>query len=240
MEIFTTALLVQQCDWTQAWRAVRRLGDNDLLTFPALAEATPSVVERLITPVAFAPTKSKRLVALSNELVQRQHPTVESWLNGHRDTEILRKELLSLQGIGEETADCILLYAGEHPVFVVDAYTRRVFSRLGLFPDMTEQLWHKASYRTLQEFFAKAISQEMPRFEELQFNPDVPLSVAVFRDFHAQIVELAKHHCLRSKPRCHVAGINGWNDYFFCESHCNHNGCDRCPLSHICAIGKEG
>jgi len=93
-------------------------------------------------------------------------------------TRQLREELLAIKGVGEETADSIILYAVGRPLFVVDAYTRVILSRIGMIPE-------KIGYRQLQELF----HNNLP--------PDVPL----FKDFHAQFVELGKRHC-RKTPVC--------------------------------------
>ncbi len=91
---------------------------------------------------------------------------------------VLRQRLLEVQGIGPETADSIVLYAAGHPVFVVDAYTRRVFARLG-------HLAGSESYEDVQRFFERRL----------------PRDAALFNDYHAQIVRLAKEHC-RARPLC--------------------------------------
>lgn len=238
-EIFVTAILVQQCDWAQAWKACGRLGEHGLLKLPDLADTPPRQIESLISPVAFAPTKSERLVALGQQLVRRGHRSLEEMLDRHCETQELREDLLSIEGIGQETADCILLYASQRPVFVIDSYTRRTFARLGLFPGVPTDFWLTSSYKTLQHFFTAALNESLEDYRAFTFDAAVPLAVALFRDFHAQIVELGKHHCLRSKPRCHATGVNGWTDYFFCESHCINNACTQCPLSGVCAWGKD-
>src|SRR5207248_3486448 len=121
LEIALTAILVQQCDWSAAWKGVRRLGQQGLLDLRSLAAADPAFVQPCIREVAFAPTKSKRLVRFAQAMVERNHETIEAYLSPSRDAPSLRADLLSLEGIGEETADCILLYASDHAVFVVDA-----------------------------------------------------------------------------------------------------------------------
>ena len=91
----------------------------------------------------------------------------------------LREQLLGVNGIGPETADSILLYALEKPIFVVDAYTKRIFSRLGLIsPEL--------DYDEVQAFFMKRLARD----------------TALFNDYHAQIVQLGKDICKKSKPRC--------------------------------------
>jgi endonuclease-3 related protein len=210
-EIVFSAILVQQCGWTQAWRAVRRLREEGLLVPDRLERQTPEAVEKLIRPVAFSPTKSRRIIALAAYLADVRAESVEQWLDPHRRTDEVRRELLSLSGIGKETADSILLYASNHPRFVVDTYTCRVFGRLSVLEEVSSEGWT---------------------------TPTIPLLVAVYRDVHAQIVELAKHHCLGRRPRCTEQGARGWDDYPFCKEHCLEGRCYACPLFGMCATGQ--
>jgi len=239
MEIFVTAVLVQQCDWSQAWDASQRLKGEKLLRFSSLMDATQEQVESLIRPVAFSPTKAKRLVEIASQLVRRGYDSVEPMLDAARETDAVRSELLSLPGIGEETADCILLYAGKRPVFVVDAYTRRAFSRLIAAHPGRRDFWQTGSYKLLQKFFETSLRSAMGHFEEFELDPAVAPMVGICRDYHAQIVELAKHHCLRTRPRCEARGVSGWKGYFFCEKHCPMETCDACPLVEMCPSGRK-
>src|SRR5437773_713980 len=126
LEIALTAILVQQCDWSAAWKAVTRLREHELLSLPALAGAKAAVVQSCIHGVAFGPTKAKRLIGFASAVVAGGHTQIERFLSPVRNTAGLRGELLTFPGIGPETADSILLFASDHPCFVIDAYTRRV------------------------------------------------------------------------------------------------------------------
>ena len=233
LEITLTALLVQQCNWTTAYQAIGRLRERRVLELPQLAAADPEVVESCIHPVSFSPTKSKRLVRLAQAVLDRGCQDIETYLRSS-STEVLRRDLLSFPGIGEETADCILLFAAEgHPSFVIDSYTRRVFERLGLFPDLEEGFWRK-SYGRLKRFFESHLSAGMAEYAGFRFRPGTSRQVALFRDFHAQIVELGKHHCVKTSPRCQTRGNDGWSDYIFCREHCRENECCGCPLTDRC------
>jgi endonuclease-3 related protein len=97
-----------------------------------------------------------------------------------------RERLLSVQGIGRETADSILLYGGNHPVFVVDAYTHRIFSRHGLVPE-------ESDYDSIQE----------------QFMDTLPADSALFNQYHALLVRLGKEYCKKSKPLCDFCPLKG-------------------------------
>ena len=101
-----------------------------------------------------------------------------------KDGALLRKELLELEGIGPETADCILLYALSYPVFVIDAYTRRIFSRHGFFP-------YDAPYDELQHVF----------------HDTLPRDVQLYNEYHALLVTLGKGYCKKNEPRCSVCPV---------------------------------
>jgi endonuclease-3 related protein len=234
LEIALTAILVQQCDWSAAWKGVCRLRETGLLDLPKLSAADYELVQRCIREVAFAPTKSRRLVHFAQALIDRGQEKIETYLTPATETSALRKDLLSLDGIGEETADCILLYASEHATFVIDAYTRRAFRRLNLWPELGEDFW-SGSYGRLQDFFQRHLRADLSWYAAFPFAEGVPLEVALFRDFHAQLVELGKHHCLKSKPRCHAPGQQGWPGYPICEPHCPEGACSACPMADLCA-----
>lgn len=187
-----------------------------------------------LSGVAFAPTKAKRLVRLAEALLEKGFREIEPYLEPARDTDALRLDLLALDGIGQETADCILLFASSHPSFIVDEYTRRTFRTMSLFPELGEGFW-SAPYERLQVFFEENILADMDLYDGFAFPAGIPREVALFRDFHAQIVELGKHHCLRTKPRCQTPGRAGWTNYAFCDTHCTEGVCSACPLVGLCA-----
>jgi len=231
-DIFVTAILVQQSDWVTTWAARGRLHEAGLTTLAALGDVDESALAALIRPVAFYPTKARRLKRLCARLAER-YESVEDLLSLDRDAHALREELLALPGVGEETADAMMGFAGDHPRFVVDAYTRRVFGRLGGFGKPGDW-WKRAPYRELNELFFTAIASELPRYQALGLNDNAPPLTAALRDVHAQLTELAKHHCTRSKPRCHTQGVAGWKGYFHCVTHCQPGACTECPVVGIC------
>jgi endonuclease-3 related protein len=233
IELTITAILVQQCDWSVAWAGVGRLRERGLVDLESLSQADPEEVKSCIQPVSFAVTKAERLVSLSGRLVGKGFATIESLLDAE-STDRCRQNLLDLPGIGPETADCILLFASDrHETFVVDAYTRRIFQRLNLFPAIAQDFWDKP-YEMLRAFFFERIAGYSTLYEGFEFAPRVSPVVALLRDFHSQIVELGRHHCLKTSPRCWSPGKAGWKDYFFCRGHCSNNGCLGCPLVKIC------
>lgn len=238
LELTVTAMLVQQCDWTVAWKATKRLRDAGLLNLAQLAESGAEVVINLIPTVAFPHQKARRLVQIATHLVSTGTTRIEDLLQDG-STEQVRKQLLALPGIGEETADSILLFAGDrHETFVVDAYARRLFQRLNLFNGCAPGFW-ELPYEHLRRFFLDHIADFLPMYDGLELAADLPRGVALLRDFHAQIVELGRHHCRKTRPRCVQAGWPGWTDedgdFTFCNNHCSQDGCLACPLSDACA-----
>lgn len=242
IELTVTALLVQQCNWSVAWQAAIRLRDVGLLDLARLARAEASEVLDLIRPVTFAAQKSARLVKIAARLRSEGCETIEDLLQ-QEPTDRVRRQLIALPGIGQETADSVLLFASDrHETFVVDEYARRLFERLRLFPDREAGFWRRP-YEDLRQFFLEQITDFMPLYDPLPLPSTAPRSVALLRDFHAQIVELGRHHCRKTNPRCFQRGWPGWTDqaghFVFCESHCANNGCDGCPLGELCCAAAS-
>lgn len=144
-------------------------------------EAMEALPEHQLAPLirssGYYNQKAKKLKTFLRYLRERHRGSLDRMFR--LDTAQLRHELLDLPGIGEETADSILLYGGGHPVFVVDAYTRRILER-------HQSIEGGASYQDIQRLFHRAI----------------PPDAAIYNEFHALLVQAGKHHCLRSAPRC--------------------------------------
>lgn len=174
-EVMVGAILTQATAWRNVERAIERLKAAGALSPEKLASLSEEELAELVRPAGFFRQKTRRLRALLRLI--RQHGDVEGLLSLPAGE--LRRKLLALPGIGPETADSILLYAAGYPVFVVDAYTKRILHRLGLLPD------EKAGYEEVQELFEK----ELPRDPKL------------YGEYHALLVRHAKDHC-RTRPRC--------------------------------------
>ncbi len=175
------AILVQNTAWTNAAKALQVLRSRGLLEFAALRRLGASRIAPLIRPSGYYRVKSRRLHALLCFLEDRYGGRAEA-LRAEEPWR-LRAALLEVPGVGRETADSIVLYAAGLPLFVVDAYTRRVFARLGLVRG-------DESYDELQRFFMDRLA---PRVE-------------LYNDFHAQIVTLGKDFC-RTRPLCAVCPL---------------------------------
>jgi endonuclease-3 related protein len=201
-----------------------------LLSLPGLASADVEDVRVCIQSVSFTQRKAKRLVQLAGAIAAKGFDRIESFL-GEPDTAGLRKELLAFEGVGPETADAILCFASDrHPTFIADEYARRAFRRLGLLPG-ANRTW---SYEAARAFIEPHIHAGLALYEEFDFPREVPREVALCRDFHAQLVELGRHHCLKDNPRCDTRGGKGWKDYPFCRGHCREGACSACPLRPTC------
>ncbi|MCM8778154.1 MAG: endonuclease [Candidatus Omnitrophica bacterium] len=161
-QVIIESVLTQRANWKNVCYAVSNLKNNGLLSLEKIVSIKEDELKELIRPSGFYKVKAKRLKELCNFVVN-ECGGVESAKK--ISLEIIRKNLLSLNGIGEETADDILLYAFEKPVFVIDEYTRRLVKRYNL----TDKL----SYKHLQEFFEKSLGKK---------------DYALYQDFHALIV----------------------------------------------------
>lgn len=232
-EMTLSAILVQQCDWTVAHRGLRQLVAAGIDDIASLTAARAGDVQDCIRSIAFAPTKAGRLIAFAQHLRTRGFDRVEAYLSS-AETDVLRNDLLSLAGIGHETADAILLFAGDsHATFVIDAYTRRILVRTRLHASLDDAFWKRPA-PVLRAFLQQHLLASLDQYDAFEWDESVPREVAVMRDYHAQLVELGRHHCLKSKPRCHATGKHGWAGYDFCRDHCLAANCTACPLSEMC------
>lgn len=175
-EVIVGALLTQSTNWRNVERAIENLKQHRALAPERLSKLSEAKLAELIRPAGYFRQKAKKLKAFVEYLDAHYNGDLQKMFA--QPTQRLRTELLSIWGIGPETADSILLYAAHKPVFVVDAYTRRIFSRLGLVSSTI-------SYDELQRFFMTQL----------------PRSVKLFNEYHALIVRHGKEVC-RSKPRC--------------------------------------
>ncbi len=176
-EVAVGAILTQAVAWRNVEQAVAALREAGLLNALALAAFPEEALARLIRPARYPRQKARKLITFAAHLQGHHGGSIERMLTGPCGE--LRRELLALWGIGPETADSILLYAGGHPVFVVDAYTRRILHRLGWQPA-------DAPYDRLQAFFQARL----------------PRDPALYNDYHAQLVALGHRLCLARSPRC--------------------------------------
>ena len=176
-EVCLGAILVQNTAWAGAARALDVLRSRGLLSYDALREMPASDIAPLIRSSGCFNVKARRVRAFLDFLGREHGGRVEAM--SKQSAGVLRGKLLAVPGIGRETADCIALYAAGLAVFVVDAYTRRVFVRLGAIRG-------DEPYDVVQRVFMKAL----------------PSDAGLFGDYHAQVVLLAKDLCRARRPAC--------------------------------------
>jgi endonuclease-3 related protein len=175
-EIAAGAVLTQHTAWANAARAVAALRARGLLTAPRLARLSAAALARVIRPAGTPRVKARRLLALTRWLLQAGGGGFTALRT--RPLGPLRRRLLAVRGLGPETADAILLYAANRPVFVADAYARRVLARHRL-------LAPRAGYEAARAFV----------------EAHLPSDPALFNEYHALLVAVGKSHC-RTVPRC--------------------------------------
>lgn len=182
-EVCVGAVLTQNTAWKNVAKAVANLKAAGALD-PFVIHAMPlEDLSELIRPAGYYNVKARRLRNFVDHLVEDHGGDLESLFSVH--VEALRDQLLGISGVGKETADSMILYAAAKPIFVVDAYTKRVLSRHGLMAD-------NADYDEIQQFF----------------HAHLPRDCELFNDFHAQIVAVGHHYC-RSKPKCDGCPLAG-------------------------------
>lgn len=176
-EVIVGAILTQNTSWGNVEKAIVNLRAHRALTPCGLNRLGESRLASLIRSAGYYNVKARRLKAFMDFLSASYAGDIRRM--SVQDSRSLRKALLGVKGIGPETADSILLYAFNKPVFVIDAYTRRILGRHGLAAK-------NASYEELQSFFMRGL----------------PRNARLFNEFHALLVRLAKEYCLKNNPRC--------------------------------------
>jgi endonuclease-3 related protein len=212
-EVIVGAYLTQNTAWTNVEKAMTNLRRARVLSVKGLREIGQAELEQLVRPSGYFRQKAQKLKTFIQFLDTKYGGSLDRMFA--QPTEKLRSELLDLNGVGPETADSILLYGGNHPVFVVDAYTRRILERHGL-------IHPKATYEEIRSFIEKAITSSEPDILKVLdpgAEPRHPVSrmsamqrshiAQHYNEFHALIVKIGNELC-RSTPRC-----------------------ERCPLQHF-------
>lgn len=175
-EIAVGAILTQNTAWTNVERAITKLKHANLLSPRKILACSDKELHETLRPSGYFRVKAGRLRAFCQHLVEHYGGSVKRMAK--RPLTELREELLDIHGIGPETADDILLYACDKPVFVVDAYTRRILRRHGLVEG-------DIGYEALRGYFERYLDANL----------------ALFQEFHALIVYTGKDFC-RTKPHC--------------------------------------
>jgi len=225
-EVITGAYLTQNTAWTNVERALANLRRAGLLTVTGIRHVPLDELEKLVRPAGYFRQKAQRLKTFVAFLDARYGGSLNRMFA--QPTAHLRKELLELNGVGPETADSILLYAGNHPVFVVDAYTRRVVQRHRLLPADSD-------YEDIRQLFEQALIRLPDTESRTCGKPDVSKAIVpawkspellgashapsrqstakrtalvqVYNEMHALIVGVGKRHCLKAEPKCEACPL---------------------------------
>ncbi len=168
-ETIIGTILTQNTSWKNVAKAINNLRKNDLIAVDKIININISKLKKLIRPAGYYNQKAERLKLIAKFFKKNKN--------------ITREKLLKIKGVGPETADSILLYAEKKPYFVIDAYTKRIFKRLGIT--------NKDSYNELQNLFTKNLKKD----------------TKLFNEYHALIVNLGKNIC-RKMPLCNECPLN--------------------------------
>ena len=193
-EIIIGAILTQNTAWTNVERAIDNLKRKRLLSPKALKKISRNQLAGLIRSTGYYNQKAKKVKNFIQFLFDNYRGSLRRMFL--EDFLVLRSKLLEINGIGLETADSILLYAGNKPMFVIDAYTRRILTRHNLIKS-------KATYSEIQNYFMDSLEDE----------------VRLFNEYHALLVRLGKEIC-KPKPKCRICPLRGIEKEieYFCDS----------------------
>jgi endonuclease-3 related protein len=183
-EIMVGAVLVQNTAWRNVERAIDNLREAGLMELAALYALPGAELAELIRPAGYYQVKAKRLRNLLRFVVEECDGSLDTMFG--RGLASLREDLLAINGIGPETADAILLYAGGLPTFVVDTYTHRIVARHGW-------LDYDATYHDIKDYFESALPNE----------------AALFNEYHALLVRVGKDYCKRAVAQCDGCPLAG-------------------------------
>jgi endonuclease-3 related protein len=218
-EIIVGAFLTQNTAWRNVELSLRRLRKSGLLSLAGIRNVPRARLEGMVRSSGYFRQKARRLKNFVACLDERYRGSLRRMFS--QPTDRLREELLALDGIGPETADSILLYAGQHPVFVVDAYTRRILDRHGLVAA-------SAPYEEIRRFCESALTNvavgdqtadeaKNRRGPAGSCHPPSRMSLAkrspiaqVYNDMHGLIVGVGKNYCLKSQPKCEECPLRGF------------------------------
>ncbi len=177
LEVIIGAVLTQAVAWKNVTRAIDNLKRANLMDINIIIDIDEEDLAQYIKPALYHRQKAKKLKALMTFIATEYNSDLD--LMFAEPLPVLREELLGIWGIGPETADSILLYAGDKTVFVVDTYTKRIFYRLGMVDE-------NISYQEMQEYLQK----------------NIPSDFYIYNEYHALLVGLGANYCKKSRPCC--------------------------------------
>jgi len=182
-EVMVGAILTQNTNWSNVEKAIKNLKENKLLTPRKLYKLPDRKLAALIRPAGYFNIKTKRLKKFLKFFLESYQADIKKM--SRADVKELRAQLLEVHGVGPETADSILLYALNKPIFVIDAYTKRVLTRHKLIKA-------GADYQSVQDLFMKNLKK----------------NTKLFNEYHALLVKLNKEFCLKKEPKCATCPLN--------------------------------
>ena len=183
-EVMVGAILTQNTSWSNVEKAIAALKEKKLLDAKRLYRLAPKKLGRLIKSAGYYNIKAERLKNFLKFFFDNYAASFK--VIAATNLTVLRKQLLGVKGIGQETADSILLYALNKPIFVVDAYTKRIFARHGLIKE-------EADYSSVQNIFMR----------------NLKIDAKLFNEYHALLVKLGKDYCRKQNPKCEICPLNG-------------------------------
>ena len=181
-EVMVGAVLVQNTAWRNVEHAIKNLHDAGVMEPKSLYVLAAEELAELIRPAGFFQVKAKRLRNLLEFVVEEYGGSLDAMFKTSLST--LREQLLAVNGIGPETADAILLYAGGLPTFVVDTYTHRILARHGW-------VGYESDYQEIKDYFESALPADAPLYNE----------------YHALLVQAGKDYCKRTAPKCEACPL---------------------------------
>lgn len=184
LECILGAILTQNTSWKNVEKAINNLKKLNLVSIDALKLLTADELAQLIRPSGYFNQKALKVKNFLNFITKNYNDSLDRMFD--EEVHVLRDKLLSIKGVGPETADCIILYGGNKPIFVIDTYTYRVLSRHGLVPEQT-------SYGEMQELFMDSLT----------------LDPVMFNEYHALLVKVGKTHCKKRVPVCTGCPLEG-------------------------------
>lgn len=183
VEIVVGAILTQGANWEAVSKSINLLKQNNLLNLESLRNVDDKQLAELIKASIYFNQKTKKIKAFAHHVFEKHNGDINNLLTQDKDS--LRSELLSIYGIGEETADDIILYSAQKPVFVIDNYTKRILNRIGISVE-------NKRYQTYQKFFMDNLDED----------------VSLFNEYHALLDEHAATICTKSNPFCEKCCLN--------------------------------
>ncbi|MGQ9705417.1 MAG: endonuclease III domain-containing protein [bacterium] len=182
-EVVVGAVLTQNTNWINVERAIENLKYKELIDIEKLAKADIKDIAEAIRPSGYFNQKARKLKGIATYIKDKNDGKLDEFFN--KPTEILRNELLSIWGIGKESADSIILYSAEKPIFVVDSYTIRILKRHNIIDEVD-------NYDDVQRLFMESLERD----------------IRIYNEYHALLVNIGKNYCTKRKQKCEICVLN--------------------------------